>query len=160
MKKILIILFIIIIIIGAIFLVNAYSKDSKQKRYTEIKKDINTELERYMYVIAPKCKTDEGTPLITHKDLVYNGGMDKEKFLDTDNKSYCKAYIIPKCNENHIWSWDIKLSCKDYEDEGYVDWDEAFTPKVWSCIFFYKFTLKNMHDIICLIKEFLWKRKK
>ena len=130
MKKVLIILFIIIIIIGAIFLVNAYSKDSKQKRYTEIKEDINTELERYMYVIAPKCNTDEGTPLITHKDLVYNGGMDKEKFLDTDNKSYCKAYIIPKCNENHIWSWDIKLSCKDYEDEGYVDWDEAFTPKV------------------------------
>ena len=59
-KKVLIILFIIVIIIGAIFLVNAYSKDSKQKRYTEIKEDINTELERYMYVIAPKCNTDEG----------------------------------------------------------------------------------------------------
>ena len=102
----------------------------QNKKYTEIKEDINTELERYMYVIAPKCNTDEGVPLITHKDLVYNGGMDKEKFLDTDNKSYCKAYIIPKCNENHIWSWDIKLSCKDYEAEGYVDWDEAFTTKV------------------------------
>ena len=100
MKKILIILFIIIIIIGAIFLVNAYSKDSKQKRYTEIKEDINTELERWMYVIAPKC------------------------------------------NEIHIWSWDIKLSCKDYEDEGYVDWDEAFTPKVWNFIFFINLHLK------------------
>ena len=37
MKKILIILFIIVITIGAIFLVNAHGKDSKQKRYTEIK---------------------------------------------------------------------------------------------------------------------------
>ncbi|UKI28899.1 MAG: hypothetical protein L6V78_00535 [Clostridium sp.] len=110
MKKVLIILFIIIIIIGAIFLVNAYSKRFKtKKRYTEIKKDINTELERYMYVIAPKCKTDEGTPLITHKDLVYNGGMDKEKFLDTDNKSYCKSlYYSKNVMKNHIWSWDIK----------------------------------------------------
>lgn len=128
MKKALIILFLVIILsIGTIFFVR--KKDSKQKRYAEIKEDINTELERYMYVIAPKCNIDEGVPLITHKDLVYNGGMDKEKFLDVDNKSYCKAYIIPKCNEGHIWSWDIKLSCKDYEDEGYEDWDEAFTSK-------------------------------
>ena len=75
-------------------------------------------LKRYMYVIAPKCEPNGSTPLITHKDLVYNAGMDKDKFLDVDSKSYCKAYIIPTCIEKGIWNWDIKISCKNYEDTG------------------------------------------
>ena len=79
-----------------------------------------------MYVIAPKCEPNGSTPLITHKDLVYNAGMDKDKFLDVDSKSYCKAYIIPTCIEKGIWNWDIKISCKDYEDTGYINWDNKY----------------------------------
>lgn len=55
--------------------------------------------------------------------------MDKDKFLDVDSKSYCKAYIIPTCIEKGIWNWDIKISCKNYEDTGYINWDNNLKPK-------------------------------
>lgn len=132
-KKIFVICIIIItIIIGSLLIINIsnYKKqEDNKKRYNEIKNNINKELERYMYVISPKCQPNNGTPLITHKDLVYNAGMDKEKFLDIDNKSYCKAYIKTTCVEVGKWDWDIKISCSEYEDDGYVDWDKGFEPK-------------------------------
>lgn len=132
-KKIFVICVIIItIIIGSLLIINIsnYKKqEDNKKRYNEIKNNINKELERYMYVISPKCQPNNGTPLITHKDLVYNAGMDKEKFLDIDNKSYCKAYIKTTCVEVGKWDWDIKISCSEYEDDGYVDWDKGFEPK-------------------------------
>ena len=130
MKKIIIIILRIFIIIGSILFINEKNnkKIEKQnnKRYEEIKKDIDTELKRYLYVIAPKCQPNSGTPLITHQDLVYNAGMNKEKFLDIDKKSYCKAYIKAKCVEVGKWDWDIMISCKNYTDDGYVDWNEEF----------------------------------
>ncbi len=55
--------------------------------------------------------------------------MKKDKFLDVDGKSYCKAYIDTKCVEDGKWEWNTYLSCKDYEDEGYIDWGEEFSPK-------------------------------
>ena len=129
-KKIIIsVLLLSLIIIGSILFVNIKNnkiKEQNKKRYEEIKNDIDTELKRYMYVIAPKCYPENGTPLITHRDLVYNGGMDKEKFLDIDKKSYCKAYIKTKCIEVGTWDWDIMISCKNYTDDGYVDWDKEF----------------------------------
>ena len=132
-KKIFVICIILIVIVISSLLIININNHRKQedniKRYNEIKNDINKELERYMYVIAPKCQPNNGTPLITHKDLVYNAGMDKEKFLDVDNKSYCKAYIKTECVEVGKWNWDIKISCSEYEDDGYVDWDKGFEPK-------------------------------
>ena len=130
MKKIIIIIFLIFIIIGSTLFIN--EKNSKKieeqssKRYEEIRKDIDTELKRYMYVVAPKCQPNNGTQLITHQDLVYNAGMNKEKFLDIDKKSYCKAYIKTRCVEVGKWDWDIMISCKNYTDNGYVDWEEEF----------------------------------
>lgn len=130
MKKIIIIIFLIFIIIGSTLFIN--EKNSKKieeqssKRYEEIRKDIDTELKRYMYVVAPKCQPNNGTPLITHQNLVYNAGMNKEKFLDIDKKSYCKAYIKTRCVEVGKWDWDIMISCKNYTDNGYVDWEEEF----------------------------------
>lgn len=117
-----------IIIVGVLFVEYRNYKIQKHntKRYEEIKKDIDNELKRYMYVIAPKCYPENGTPLLTHKDLVYNGGMDKEKFLDVDEKSYCKTYIKTKCVEIGKWTWNIAISCKDYTDKGYIDWAEEF----------------------------------
>ena len=130
MKKIIIIIFLIFIIIGSTLFIN--EKNSKKieeqssKRYEEIRKDIDTELKRYMYVVAPNCQPNNGTPLITHQDLVYNAGMNKEKFLDIDKKSYCKAYIKARCVKVGKWDWDIMISCKNYTDDGYVDWDKSF----------------------------------
>lgn len=123
-----ILIVLVIIIVGVLFVEyrNYKIKKHNTKRYEEIKKDIDNELKRYMYVIAPKCYPENGTPLLTHKDLVYNGGMDKEKFLDVDEKSYCKTYIKTKCVEIGKWTWNITISCKDYTDKGYIDWAEEF----------------------------------
>lgn len=132
-KKIIItILFICSIIIVSILFVNIKNhkiEEQNKKRYEEIRKNIDTELKRYLYVIAPKCYPKDGTPLITHRDLVYNGGMDKEKLLDIDEKSYCKAYIKTKCIEVGKWDWDIMISCKDYTDDGYIDWEKEIPSK-------------------------------
>jgi len=133
-KKIIITIFLIFfIIIGSILFVNIRNhvvEKQNKKRYEEIKRDIDTELKRYLYVIAPKCQPNSGTPLITHQDLVYNAGMNKEKFLDIDKKSYCKAYIKTRCVEVGKWNWNIYISCKDYTDKGYIDWDkEIFSNK-------------------------------
>lgn len=132
-KKIIItILFICSIIIVSILFVNIKNhkiEEQNKKRYEEIRKNIDTELKRYLHVIAPKCYPEDGTPLITHRDLVYNGGMDKEKLLDIDEKSYCKAYIKTKCIEVEKWDWDIMISCKDYTDNGYIDWAEEIPSK-------------------------------
>lgn len=133
-KKIIITIFLIFfIIIGSILFVNIRNhivEKQNKKRYEEIKRDIDTELKRYLYVIAPKCQPNSGTPLITHRDLVYNGGMDKEKLLDIDEKSYCKAYIKTRCAEVGKWNWNIYISCKDYTNKGYIDWDkEIFSNK-------------------------------
>lgn len=127
-KKIIILIIVVIFLVGIIVFVN-YDKKEKSKRYDEIKREIDTELKRYMYLIAPNCQVDGGSQIITHKDLVYNAGMDKEKFLDVDKKSYCKSYVKPVCVKEGVWDWDIKISCKGYEDNGYVDWDEAFEAK-------------------------------
>ena len=134
MKKKLFILILIIIFIvtaGMLFVEYRNCKIKKQntKRYGEIKKDIDNELKRYMYIIAPKCYPENGALLLTHQDLVYNGGMDKEKFLDVDGKSYCKAYIKTKCAEIGKWTWKITISCKDYTDKGYIDWARGFEQK-------------------------------
>ena len=131
-KKILIICIFLVIGMSVLLIISSSDnkkQDKNKKRYDEIKNDINKELERYMYVIAPNCQPNNGIRLITHQDLVYNAGMDKEKFLDIDNKSYCKAYIKPKCVEVGKWEWDIKISCNDYEDKGYVNWAKPFEPK-------------------------------
>ena len=50
--------------------------------------------------------------------------MDKEKLLDIDYKSYCKARIEAKCKEVNQLSWNIYLKCKDYEDYEYSNWDK------------------------------------
>lgn len=121
----------LIIIVGILFVGIRDQKiqEQNQKRYEEIRKNIDTELKRYLYVVAPKCQPNNGIPLITHHDLVYNAGMDKEKLLDIDKKSYCKAYIKTKCVEVGKWNWDIYISCKDYTDKGYIDWAKEFPSK-------------------------------
>lgn len=103
----------------------SYSLD----RYDEIKKDIDDEMERYLYLISPNCSIENAGGYLTHRDLVYNNNFDKEKLLDVDNKSYCKAYIKYKCVETGKWEWKSYISCNNYEDKGYVNWDKEFESK-------------------------------
>ncbi len=66
MKKKIIILFIIVLvtIFSIIISINIkHHKEESLKRYNEIKNDIDTELKRYIYVIAPKCEPNGSTPL-------------------------------------------------------------------------------------------------
>jgi len=130
-KKVLFIL-IVFVIIGSIFLIKDYfyrqTQLQHQKRYEEIRNDVDREMQKYIYLTSPKCTKGSATH-ITHKELVYNRGMDKEKFLDVDGKSYCKVYVDSVCVEDGKWEWKVYLSCKDYEDKGYKDWDQEFAPK-------------------------------
>lgn len=131
MNKKIIILLIFIIFVGVIFFnVKNYSDEKKnQKRYEEIKRDINNELKNYLYIIAPKCQPNSGNLIITHKELVYNAGMNMKKLLDIDNRSYCKVYVKPVCIKVGVWNWNVKISCSKYEDKGYVNWDDGFKTK-------------------------------
>ena len=55
--------------------------------------------------------------------------MDKEKLLDVDKKSYCKVYVYTNCAEVGKWNWKTTISCKNYQDKDYKDWDEELLPK-------------------------------
>ncbi len=127
MKKSLKIMFIIIIValalLGIIMVIKNYSssikKEKEFKRYEEIRKDIDNELKDYAYIISPHCIKGGPSTIITDRDLIYNRGMDKDKFLDVDGKSYCNAYIKTECIDDGKLDWDIYLSCKNYKDKGY-----------------------------------------
>lgn len=102
-----------------IFLLVGCKKDSS-KYYDQMKKDIEEETLRYLSITAPNCSM---TPIIIDEEsLIVQAGMDKKKLLDIDNQSYCKVTIKSVCDESSKWQLDIKLSCRDYEDEGYIDW--------------------------------------
>lgn len=101
---------------------------NNHKRYEEIKRDVEIEIKRYIGLVS-NCKYSHDENIITHETLVYNGGFDKEKLLDVDNKSYCSVYALSRCNENEENEYEIYLKCKNYEDKGFVQWDEEFKQK-------------------------------
>lgn len=104
-------------------------EQSNEQRYKQIKSDIDAEMKRYLNAIAPNCNSDNAGGHLTHRDLVYNNGFDKEKLLDVNNKSYCKAYIRYKCVKKGKWEWTTTISCKDYTDKDYQDFAYPFEDK-------------------------------
>lgn len=131
MKKIIILvltmsLLLSVLIIGKNVLFK--TKKDDQKRYNEIKKEINKELERYLYVVQPKCQKGSSRH-ITHYELVYNAGFDKEKLLDIDKKTYCMVYVPVNCVEEGKLDWKIYISCNNYKDSKFVKWAEPFPNK-------------------------------
>ena len=123
MKRKLIVISIITILL-LIFSTCMYLKvrNDNNKRYEEIRKDIDKELQRYVYLVSPHCKKGQGGSYIGEKELIYNAGMDKEVLLDVDKKSYCQVTALTKCVDTDKWEWDIKLKCKHHTDKGYIDW--------------------------------------
>ncbi|MDD3452680.1 MAG: hypothetical protein PHN42_00160 [Bacilli bacterium] len=135
-KKITIILSVIIFVVTIfviILLKNNYLKENviihNNERYARIKKDVEFEIIRYVELVTPICENNGGEMLITHKTMVYNGGFDKEKLLDVDNKSYCSVYALSSCNGENKHTYKIYIKCNDYEDNGFVQRDEPFTKK-------------------------------
>lgn len=105
-------------------------EQTAEERYAQIKADVSKELERYLYVKYPKCSVDNHKVIRTnHEDLVYNGGLDKEKLLDIDLKSYCMVYVDATCVSEGKINWNVYLSCKNHTDKGFVKWAEPFDQK-------------------------------
>lgn len=128
-KKLIISLIVLLIIIcvGIIIGLNykniVYNKN--QKRYQEIKEDIQDDIAGYLRVAAPYCSPDSSAQLtITDETLINQRGMDKEELLDVDGESYCKVRVETRCVLENKHEWDTYLSCKDYEDENYSNWEE------------------------------------
>jgi hypothetical protein len=102
------------------------NKDIDMNRYKEIKNDFETGLKWNISVSYPNgCANSDSTTsyknIITSSYLIQQGYIKKEIMLDVDGKSYCKANANTDCKDGKI-VYDIYLNCKDYVDEGYVDW--------------------------------------
>ena len=136
MNKIIIITIIGLISLTVLLLVAYnYIETKKEKqiaqnniRYEQIKKDVNKEMERYQYIVYPYCDPqDTAVRSVSMSELVNNGGMDKEKFLDVDGKSYCDTITYAACVEKNKWKFKTYIKCKDYEESEAFNW-ESFDP--------------------------------
>ena len=123
-KHKLIILTIIILFFGLLLIIPMYKDYSNNQRYNEIKEDIQENIASYLKIVYPYCTPSKSTTTITDEALVYQRGMDKEKLLDIDKKSYCKVRIEIRCIAENKLEWDTYLKCKDYEDKNYSNWED------------------------------------
>lgn len=125
-KKIIVLSLILTFIVIGIFTLNYKNiiNQKNKKRYEQINEDLSEETEKYLKISHPYCSPGSGSFTITEEALLYQWGMDKEKLLDVDKKSYCKARINVTCISENKLKWEINLSCKDYEDDNYSNWDK------------------------------------
>lgn len=94
-------------------------------RYEEIKNAVNLEMERYIYLRWPTCDPQYTSyQKISDGELVSNGGMDREKFLDVDDENYCDTISYATCTEKNKWEFKTYIRCKGYEDSEFIDWDK------------------------------------
>ena len=137
-KKTVIIVIALLLLTGVIIGVVVSIKHKKeidernQRRYVEIKEDIQEDIAGYVRVREIYCSVDRGENLnsiYTDETLVYQRGMDKEKLLDVDGKSYCKVRVEVRCVDENKFEWDTYLKCKDYEDEEYSNWEKRYSNK-------------------------------
>lgn len=132
-KKFFIILGLIILIVLVSFsLYIKHNKKIQEKnnlRYEEIKENVKAEVIRYANIVHPICKDNDAEIIITHKTLVLNGGFDKEKLLDVDNESYCSVYALSGCDVNEEHYYKSYIKCNNYEEKGFIQWDESFPSK-------------------------------
>ena len=119
-KTIIIVLIFLILCIVTPTGLKLYKNYSHNKRYREIKDNIQVDIERVLYIIYPHC-----TPGKSHYGILFEAkqndyyGVDKGKLLDIDRKSYCKVRAKAKCISDGKFEWNTYIKCKDYEDDGY-----------------------------------------
>ena len=122
-KHKLIILTITFLSLGLLLIIPIYKDYSNNQRYNQIKEDIQKDIASYLKITSPYCTPSNSTTTMTDEALVYQRGMDKEKLLDVDKKSYCKVRIEIRCFDENKLEWDTYLKCKDYEDKNYSNWE-------------------------------------
>ena len=125
-KKNIILFIIIVILIGLCIILLKYKNIisiMNQKRYDEIRMDIKEEATEYLKISHPYCSPGSGDFTIKEESLLYQWGMDKETLLDIDKESYCKVRVEATCVSVNKLDLDVYLSCKDYEDENYSNWE-------------------------------------
>jgi hypothetical protein len=92
-------------------------------RYEKIRQNTNKEMKRYYYLLWPTCDpTHTAVQHVSDGDLIYNGGVDKENFLDVDGKSYCDTISYATCVEKNKWEFKTYIKCKNHTDDKFVDW--------------------------------------
>ena len=122
-KHKLIVLTITILSFSLLLIISIYKDYSNNQRYNQIKEDIQKDIASYLKITSPYCTPSNATTTMTDEALVYQRGMDKEKLLDVDKKSYCKVRIEIRCVAENKLEWDTYLKCKDYEDKNYSNWE-------------------------------------
>ena len=91
----------------------------KEIYYQELKDSIQDDISNYIKISSPYCSVGSANTTIDEKILMVQAGIDKQRFLDIDSKSYCKIKVNIKCIAENEHSWDTYLKCNNYEDEGY-----------------------------------------
>ena len=117
-RKMLFIVPISVVIIITIILV-CISNNKEKNYYQELKDNIQDDISRYIKISSPYCSVSSGSSTIDEEILIVQAGIDKNKFLDIDGKSYCKVKVNIRCVAENEYDFDTYLKCKDYKDEGY-----------------------------------------
>ena len=113
------ILFILVILIVAIIIGKLIADSKRQDYYQKLKNGIQEDISNYIKISSPYCSVGSATSSIDEKILMIQAGVDKQKFLDIDGKSYCKVKVNIRCVAENEHAFDTYIKCKDYEDEGY-----------------------------------------
>lgn len=124
----------IMILLISFTMKNYFEKKEETKkllRYNEIRENIKKAMDwqiRATFVIKSEENCNNLSSIdgahISSSGLIGEGYLKKDEMLDVDKVSYCKATIITHEEENCNIGYKIYISCKDYQDEGYINWDK------------------------------------
>lgn len=139
-KNIIIVLLIVLfLVLGIIlFVYKIKPNDKTSSRYDEIRESARKAAEWHLKATQPYCvigdtKEKKKYSHMNSTFLINNGYIKKEELLDVDGESYCDIYVVDyryidesisleaygnDCEVNY----KVYIKCKDYEDEGYIDW--------------------------------------
>ena len=120
MRKKIIIISISILLILFLVMWKVNSNYRSQHYYEKLKENMQSDIERVLYIVCPHCEVGSASfsmDFEAEQNDYY--GIDKEKILDIDGKSYCKVRVKAKCISDGKLEWNTYIKCKDYEDEGY-----------------------------------------
>ena len=138
MKKIIIFGIVLFIIMGICIIYLIYN-NKESNRYLEIKDNVRKAVlwnidAQYPYcTVSNNYNKDFKTKDTSYNSsfLINNGYIKKSELLDIDNKSYCDVYVKIKAKYDNQYDYQegctifykIYLKCNNYEDKGYIDWE-------------------------------------
>lgn len=115
-------------------------KNDDSKKYEQIKENVKIAVEKSLKVQYPSCPIKDvydenlkaGGRHYNSSFLISNGYIKKSELLDVDNQSYCDVYVDIKAHYENEYDhqnncnvyYKIYLKCNNYEDAGYINWEE------------------------------------